>query len=250
MPFEATIASFAGALVNPSRPAPAATQRRDGRPVERRFAVYRNNVAVALIGALEARYPVVRRLVGDDFFRAMAGAFVAAEKPRSPALMLYGDGFPDFVASFPPAGAVPFLADVARLENAWVEAYHAAEADALGLDALAAIAPDALEALRFQPHPAARLLRFSHPAASIWAASQGEGEPRPPEVWSAEEALVARPDADVFVRVLPPGGFAFAAALFSGASLGEAAARAAVDDFDPGAHLVGLIGAGAFQSLI
>jgi hypothetical protein len=250
MPFEATIASFAHALVDPSRPAPAATRRRDGRPVERRFAVYRNNVAVALIGALEARYPVVRRLVGDDFFRGMAGAYVAAEKPRSPALIHYGDGFPDFVARFPPAASIAYLADVARLENAWVEAYHAAEASALGLDALASIAPDALETLRFRPHPAARLIRFAHPAASIWAGSQGEGEPRAPEVWSAEEALVARPDADVFVRVLPLGGFAFAAALFSGASLGEATALAARDGFDPGAHLVGLVEAGAFQSLI
>jgi malonyl CoA-acyl carrier protein transacylase len=52
------------------------------------------------------------------------------------------------------------------------------------------------------------------------------------------------------VRVLPPGGLAFAAALFSGVSLGEAAALAAADGFDPGAHLVGLIEAGAFQSLI
>jgi hypothetical protein len=180
----------------------------------------------------------------------MAGAYVAAEKPRSPTLIHYGDGFPDFVARFPPAGAVPYLADVARLENAWVEAYHAAEAGALGLDALAATAPDGFEALRFRPHPAARLLRFAHPAASIWVASQGDGEPRAPETWSAEEALVVRPDADVFVRVLPPGGFAFAAALFSGASLGEAAALAARDGFDPGAHLVGLIEAGAFQSLI
>jgi hypothetical protein len=250
MRFEATIDSFARALVDPSRPAPAATRRRDGRRVERRFAVYRNNVAVALIGSLEARYPVVRRLVGDDFFRAMAGAYVAAEKPRSPTLIHYGDGFPEFVANFPPAGAIVYLADVARLENAWVEAYHAAEASALGLDALAAIAPDAFETLRFRPHPAARLLNFAHPAASIWAVSQGEGEPRAPEVWSAEEALVARPDADVVVRVLPSGGFAFAAALFSGASLGEAAALAAVDGFDAGAHLVGLVDAGAFQSLI
>ena len=250
MPFEATIASFAGALVDPSRPAPAATQRRDGRSVERRFAVYRNNVAVALIGALEARYPIVRRLTGDDFFRGMAGAYVAGEKPRSPALMLYGDGFPAFVAGFPPADAIPFLADVARLESAWIEAYHAAEADALGLEALTAIAPGALEALRLRPHPAARLLRFTHPAASIWAAAQSADEPRRPEVWAAEEALVTRPDADVFVRVLPPGGFAFAAALFSGASLGEAATIAAADDFDPGAHLIGLVEAGAFQSVI
>jgi len=250
MPFETTIASFAGALLDPAQAAPVATRRRDGRPVERRFAVYRNNVAVALIGALEARYPVVRRLVGDEFFRAMAGAYVAAEKPRSPALMLYGDGFPAFVAGFPPAGAVPYLADVARLENAWVEAYHAADADPLGLDALAAIAPDGLEALRFRPHPAARLLRFAHPAASIWAAAQSADEPRRPEVWATEEALVARPDADVFVCVLPPGGFAFAAALFAGASLGEAAALAAADGFDPGAHLIGLVEAGAFQSVM
>ena len=247
MPFEATIASFARALVNPSQPAPAATRRSDGRSVERRFAVYRNNVAVALIGALEARYPVVRRLVGDDFFRAMAGAYVAAEKPRAPTLIHYGDGFPDFVAGFPPAGAVAYLADVARLENAWIEAYHAAEAAALSLDALAAIAPDGFEALRFRPHPAARLLSFAHPAASIWAASQGDGEPRPPENWAGEEALVTRPDADVFVRVLPPGGFAFATALFSGASLGEAAALGG-EGFDPGAHLVGLVEAGALQS--
>jgi hypothetical protein len=250
MPFEATIASFAGALLDPSRPAPAATQRRDGRSVDRRFAVYRNNVAVALIGALEARYPVVRRLVGDDFFRGMAGAFVAAEKPRSPALMLYGDAFPDFVARFPPAGAIPFLADVARLESAWVEAYHAAEAETLGVDALTSIASGVLETLRLRPHPAARLLRSAHPAASIWAAAQSADEPRRPEVWAAEEALVTRPDADVFVRVLPPGGFAFAAALFSGASLGEAATIATADDFDPGAHLIGLIEAGAFQSVI
>jgi len=249
MPFDATIASFAWALADPSRPAPAATRRRDGQPVERRFAVYRNNVAVALIGALEGRYPVVRRLVGDDFFRGMAGAYVAAEKPRSPILIDYGATFADFVAGFPPAAEIAYLADVARLENAWVEAYHAAEADPLGLDALAAIAPEALATLRLRPHPAARLLRFAHPAASIWAASQGDSAPRPPEIWAAEAALVTRPDADVFVRVLPPGGDAFAAALFSGASLGEAAERFAADGFDPSDHLIGLIEAGAFQSV-
>ena len=248
MPFEATIASFARALTDPKRPAPAATRRRDGRPVERRFAVYRNNVAVALIGSLEARYPVVRRLVGDDFFRGMAGAYVAVEKPRSPALIHYGDAFPDFVAGFPPAGAVPYLADVARLENAWVEAYHAADAGALGLDALAAIAPDAFETLRFRPHPAARLLGFAHPAASIWAAHQQGAEPHSPETWRAEDALVTRPEADVRVRVLPPGGWEFADALFAGATLRQAAETQASEGFDPGAHLVGLIEAGAFQN--
>ncbi len=97
---------------------------------------------------------------------------------------------------------------------------------ALALAALGEIDPGDFGGLRFSPHPAARLLRFSHPAASIWAAHQGAGEPRPPEAWRAEDALVARPEADVLVRILPPGGYEFARALFAGATLAEAAEAA------------------------
>ena len=247
MPFEATIDAFARALSDPARPVPPQTAGREGRPDARRFAVYRNNVAVGLIGAIEARYPIVRRLVGEAFFRAMARAFVAAEKPRTPVLIHYGADFPDFVAGFEPARAIAYLCDVARLENAWVEAYHAAEAAALALAALGEIEPGDFGALRFSPHPAARLLRFSHPAASIWAAHQGTDEPRPPETWRAEEALISRPEADVLVRVLPPGGYEFARALFAGATLGEAAETSTSEGFDPGAHVVGLLEAGAFE---
>ena len=69
------------------------THGRMGAPDARRFAVYRNNVAVGLIGALEARYPVSRRIAGDDLFRAMARAFVRAHKPRSPVMIAYGGSF-------------------------------------------------------------------------------------------------------------------------------------------------------------
>lgn len=248
MRFDASLQAFAQALRDPASPAPPQTRGREGRPDARRFAVYRNNVAVGLIGAIEARYPVTRRLVGDDFFRAMARAFAAAEKPRSPVLIHYGAGFPDFVSQFEPAREIAYLADVARLENAWVEAYHAADAPPLALAALGEIDPADVPALRFAPHPAARLLRSAHPAASIWAAHQGPGEPRPPAEWRAEDALIARPQADVSVRVLPAGGWDFAAALLAGAALGEAAEACAGESFDPGAHLVGLLEAGAFQS--
>ena len=103
MSFETTIAAFAAALTDPSAPAPAMTIGREGRPDTRRFGVYRNNVAVGLIKSLEARYPVTRRLVGDDFFRGMAGAYVAANKPKSAVLIVYGVDFPDFVGGFEPA---------------------------------------------------------------------------------------------------------------------------------------------------
>ena len=241
MSFEATISAFARALADPHAP-PAGDARR--------FAVYRNNVAVGLIRNLEARFPVTRRLVGDDFFRGMAGAFVAREKPRTPVMIHYGAAFPAFVRGFAPAAELPYLPDVAALEDAWAQAFHAAEAEPLPATALAEVAPERLEGLRFAFHPAARLLEFATPAASLWAAHQGEGDPVAPEVWAPEAALVTRPQADVQVLRLPEGGSAFAAALRDGATLGEAAAPLIAAGGDPGAHLVGLIQAGAVSALI
>jgi len=245
MPLEATLQAFVEALRDPSAAAPAQTRGREGRPDARRFAVYRNNLAVGLIAALEMRFPVARRLVGEEFFRATARSFAAAHKPRDPVLIRYGADFPQFLEAFEPARGLPYLPDVARVENAWVEAYHAAEATPLGIADLAAVGPESLGELRFDFHPAVRLLRLAHPAASIWAAHQGAGEPRAPEDWRPEDVLVVRPNADVEVRILPPGGWEFASALQAGASLAEAAAPLAAEGLDPGPHLVGLIEAGA-----
>jgi hypothetical protein len=241
MPFDATISAFAAALVDPALAPPGGARAR-------RFGVYRNNVAVGLTRALEARYPVCRRLVGEAFFRALAGAFIAVHKPANAVLIHYGAQLPEFLRGFAPVADLPYLWEVAALENAWVEAYHAAEAEPLALAALGEVAPEKLDDLRFVAHPAARALRAQHPAAAIWDAHQGEGEPQPPASWAPQDALITRPHADVSVRVLPPRGYAFFAALRDGASLGEAAAPLIEAGDDPGAHLVGLVSAGAFSA--
>ena len=179
----------------------------------------------------------------------MARSFVARNKPHSPVILHYGAEFPDFVAAFDPARDLAYLPDVARLENAWVEAYHAAEDDTAPLAALAVVDPTRLADMRLAFHPSARLLRSDHPAASIWAGHQGEGDVKPPEHWRGEETLITRPGADVRVRILPAGGYAFSHALHSGATLGQAHSAMDADGFDPGAHLVGLIEAGAISRL-
>jgi hypothetical protein len=249
MPFSQTIEAFASALGDPTRPPPTGTKGREAAPDERRFAVYRNNIAVSLIGALESRYPVTRSLVGEEFFRAMARAFAAHNKPRSPVILHYGADFPGFIAGFEPARELAYLPDVAHVENAWVEAYHSAEAEPLTAAALASVDPTTFGDLRFAFHPAARLLRSSHPAASIWAGHQGEGEANAPDDWRGEDILVTRPDADVRVRILPAGGYSFAQALQRGASLGEAHSASDFEGFDPGSHLIGLIEAGAISRI-
>ncbi len=85
----------------------------------------------SLIDALRTKFPATERIVGEEFFRAMARVFVIAHPPRSKILHTYGDDFGDFIAAFEPAAELAYLADVARLEAARTRAYHAADATPL-----------------------------------------------------------------------------------------------------------------------
>jgi hypothetical protein len=74
-------------------PLPAGLQARDDAKVERRFAVYRNNVAVGLTEALATRFPVIRRLVGDAFFASLARLYFERNRPRSPVITEWKESF-------------------------------------------------------------------------------------------------------------------------------------------------------------
>lgn len=239
--------SFAHAVLNASMAVPEALSRTAGKTPSRRFGVYRNNVYVSLIDALANRFPMAVRLVGEEFFRAMARTYVEQDPPRSPVLLRYGAGFPDFVSAFPPAAPVPYLADVMRLEWAWHAAYHAADADPLPLAELSA-AVERAAAARVELHPSLHVVRSPYPVITIWEIAAREGENEPARLPAdGEDALVVRPRLDVEVRRLPDGGAIFVLALKEGLNLQEAAARA-VDDapaFDLAANLAGLMGCGA-----
>ncbi len=237
---------FIAALTAAEAEMPAGLTTHRGTRDARRFAVYRNNVHVGLVGALEKAFPVVRQLVGDAFFQIMARAYVAAEKPASPVMLEYGDGFAGFVAGFAPAEGLPYLADVARLEVALTQAYHAAEADVLDRAGLAGLDPSRLDATTLALHPAVRLVRSPFPIGTIWSHHQ-EQPVRPVERWDGEAVLVTRPDAELRSTILPPCDVPFMAALINGASLAEAAGAAVDADqtFAFGEALIALIDLGA-----
>jgi hypothetical protein len=240
---------FAAALLDPARPAPPGLVGPDGEESPRRFAVYRNNVSVALIDALEANFPATCRIVGEEFFRAMARAYALLEPPASPILLDYGAGFPDFIARFAPAASLPYLSDVARIERAWTEAYHAPEASPLDPAILSNVAPDEAAALCFTLHPSVRIARSQFPALTIWRMNVADGVPAPVDLDSGgEDALVTRPDAEVEVRSIPAGGAEFIKALGQGHRLVEAAKAGLHESaqFDLAANLTALLGAGVF----
>src|SRR5450830_2078243 len=105
---------FAAALLAPDQACPDGLFSSNGADSASRFAVYRNNVHGSLINALASAYPVTLQLVGDEFFRAMAGCYVQANPPSSPVISAYGATFSSFIQGFEPAASVPYLADVAR----------------------------------------------------------------------------------------------------------------------------------------
>jgi hypothetical protein len=104
-----TDAGFSAALLDPERPVPAGLITPDGKPATRRYAIYRNNVTVGLTEALEAGFPVVRKIVGERFFQAMAVVFVRNHPPASPILAGYGADMPGFLRGFEPVAHLKYL---------------------------------------------------------------------------------------------------------------------------------------------
>ena len=238
---------FATALFDPERAIPDnVTSHTTHRPAKR-FAVYRNNVVASLVNALQAKFPATERIVGEEFFAAMARVFVTAHPPRSKILHTYGDDFADFIAAFEPAAELPYLADVVRLEAARTRAYHAADADPLAAAAFQHADPDRVGSMRPTLHPSLQIVCSRHPVVTIWSMNAGDLPLGPIDDTQAEDALVIRPAVDVIVCMLPPGGAAFLHALANGWRLDEAAAHAADGDdrFDLTANLAGLIASGA-----
>jgi hypothetical protein len=241
---------FVQSLLEPDRALPAGLMAHTSQQPEKRFAVYRNNVVVGLTNALRAKFPATERIVGEEFFGAMARIFVMAHPPRSKILHTYGEDFGDFIAGFGPAAELAYLADVARLEAARTRAYHAADATPLTPADFGEIAPDAVGLLQVTLHPSLEILRSRHPLVTIWSMNAGEAELAPVDENSPEDALILRPGLDVTVRLLPPGGATFIHALANGSTLAQAAAQAAADPrFDLTHNLAGLIGSGTVIGL-
>ena len=243
--------AFTGALLDPERATPLVVAGPRGKAAEKRYAVYRNNVTVSLINALAAIYPATMRITGPDFFRAMARFHVRATPPTSPLLFEYGRDFPDFIAAYEYARAMPWLPDVARIERAWLDSYHAADAPPLAREAVASRPVEDLPGLVFVAHPATRVVTSIYPTVTIFTANRAPDPVGLITTTEPEDALVTRPRLEVTLRRLPAGGATFLTALINGASLGAAADAALANNpaFDLAANIGGMIAAGAFTAI-
>lgn len=223
--------------------AAAALVRAGGKlSARQRLQVYRNNSSESLIAALNAVYPVVARLVGVDFFRHAAGAYIRAHPSRSGNLLDFGCRLPEFIGAFGPARSLPYLRDVAALEWAYHRAYHEAQLPALELARLAQISAADQPELRFRLQPSARFVASRYPILRIWQANQLDGADADAPITLADggvDLLVVQHELEIEFRRLGKAESRWLRALADDASLAEAAQDAFDEDpaFDLAATL-------------
>ena len=202
----------------------------------RRFNVYRNNFRISLTDALGAIYPVVEQLVGPEFFGSMADRYIRSHPSRSGNLHNLGFALADFLGRFEAASELPYLPDVARLEWAYHEVFHAPAPQSFEPKALADVAAESYPELRFDLGPACRLVHSTYPIFRIWRVNQEghEGDKTVNLDSGAEAVLLVRPELEVELWRIDPAESALLETLGSGSSLGEAveASLKFAPDFD------------------
>ncbi|RJG00504.1 DNA-binding domain-containing protein [Noviherbaspirillum sedimenti] len=197
----------------------------DGLDGSQRLDIYRNTMTMALVRALRLSYPAIHCLVGADFFEGAARMFIDRSPPRSAWLDEYGADFPEFLARFPQAASIGYLADVARLERLINGVLHAPDAKPLQPARLAQLNEAELGRLRLAAHPAIRLCRSEYPVDSIWRAVLERDESAMAAIDLADGPvwlLICRSENSVDVDRLSEGQWRLTSSIFSGMPLQQA----------------------------
>ena len=206
------------------------------------LAVYRNTVTRGSLDVLATTYGTVVRMVGEDWFRAAAAAYLSDHRPSTPSLLHYGADFADWLSTFPPAQDTPYLSSIAHLDRLWWDAYFAAEAETLDPAVLSQLDAVTLETTALVLHPSVRLAAFDHNLASLWLAHRDEAGPAEFEITATPEyILIARQALEVAPRLISPAEHAFLTACQNENSIMAAAGSALA--IDPAASLPEIIGA-------
>ena len=210
-----------------------------------RFALYRGNLTTTWDKVLASAYPVIRQLVGDEFFTALARAYGKAHPSQNPDLNHFGATFPEFLRDFEHAADLPYLPDMARLEWLLHRAHYAPHAPSVTADDLARLSPEAFENARFALHRAASLFSSTLAVVALWQA-HAPGGVFPEQMDAPSLAVVVRALFKPELASIGAGGYAALAALDRGATMGEAldAAFECDDNFDIAANVAQWLGLG------
>lgn len=150
------------------------------------LAAHANTINHARLIALEDTFPRTRAVLGVAPFNALCSIYIETDEARTHDINSIGSGFIGYLGRAD-------LAELAQIEWAWLQSFHAAEAAPLTLADLDGMDEAALLALPVKMHPAARLVKITTPLSPALEALAGT---QPAAI------LTLRPDAEVLLMPL------------------------------------------------
>ena len=200
------------------------------------FNVYRNGYYRAAVDSLVSNYPVVLGLLGEDYFRFLAKQYVSQFPPSVGTLVGYGVEFASFLAVHSDSQRLPYLADVARLDRAWLDVYFAADSVPITANEVAALAGEVagIDAQQLNLCASTAMVSLDYAVTGVWQNLKETGRLSDVIELSKQPAyaLIWRQHSDVLIRPLPLAEFSFLSGLNAGLNLGKAAELALLDDAD------------------
>jgi hypothetical protein len=201
----------------------------DGEPLDaiKRLEIYKGMYFQRLLSVFNEDFPATAAVLGVDVFREAVENYLHEYPPTQPSVYFAGRSFAEFLGRHPSRQQWPFIHELARLERALLDSFHAPDADTLAAHTMRAIAPSRWPEVEMRLHPGSILLEFQWQVSALLRTVCTGGQ------WSAppflkETVLVYRDKAgDVSYRTLESTEAAALAAAARGAtfaSICEAAA--------------------------
>ena len=223
----------------------------DPELVGERFRLYRGNLRANLEKSLSGAFPVIKQLVGDEFFSYMVNQYGRSLVHNTGNLNQIGSEFPEFVKNYEPVASLGYAYDVAKLE--WAVQSSAFARDSQPLDPISLLSLDA-QALELEVLSLCPSVSLHHSSWNIYGIWQGHQSPTSldtPIVVDVESfCVVKRPLWQVEVEAIDRGDFVFLKSL-DGQVIFADALEMAVDadpNFKVEASMIRWFGAGVFDA--
>ena len=138
-----------------------------------RVSIYESGYFLRLTQALATDYKVLWMVLGDDEFDALAKAYILTKPSRYFSLRWFGQEFAAFLNEQEGEHA-PMLAQLARLEWAFVDAFNSEDVPMVALEKIASVAPESWPNLSFKFHPSLQIIEHDWNVLSFWRAGREE----------------------------------------------------------------------------